>query len=91
MKASGIGAMVVDGAVELHRDLGCLPNFGEALMRDGITRIIHGTLDVDPPCLGASVRKEFIEPGGPPTRLHRVGDRGCSTDDAHHRMSKPGF
>ncbi|HOW66390.1 MAG TPA: GxxExxY protein [Candidatus Paceibacterota bacterium] len=43
--------------------LGYLLNFGEALMRDGITRIIHGYLDSDPPCLGASVREEFIEPG----------------------------
>jgi GxxExxY protein len=42
--------------------LGYLLNFGEALMRDGITRIIHGTLDPDPPCLGASVREQFIEP-----------------------------
>ena len=61
-------------AVELHRDLvivelkltglklGYLLNFGEALMRDGITRIIHGNLDPDPPCLGASVRGQFIEP-----------------------------
>ena len=42
--------------------LGYLLNFGEALMRDGITRIIHGNLDADPPCLGASVREQFIEP-----------------------------
>jgi hypothetical protein len=41
--------------------LGYLLNFGEALMRDGITRIIHGTLEPDPPCLGASVREQFIE------------------------------
>jgi hypothetical protein len=46
--------------------LGCLLNFGEALMRDGITRIIHGNLDPDPPCLGASVREIFIESGGSP-------------------------
>ena len=46
--------------------LGYLLNFGEALMRDGITRIIHGTLDPEPPCLGASVREEFVEPAGPP-------------------------
>jgi GxxExxY protein len=45
---------------------GYLLNFGEALMRDGITRIIHGNLDSDPPCLGASVREKFIGPGGPP-------------------------
>ena len=42
--------------------LGCLLNFEEELMRDGITRIIHGNLDPDPPCLGASVREPFIEP-----------------------------
>jgi GxxExxY protein len=42
--------------------LGYLLNFGEALMRDGITRIIHGTLDPNPPCLCASVREESIEP-----------------------------
>jgi GxxExxY protein len=42
--------------------LGYLLNFGEALMRDGITRTINGYLDSEPPCLGASVREEFIEP-----------------------------
>jgi GxxExxY protein len=36
--------------------LGYLLNFGEALMRDGITRIINGTLDASP-CLRASVRE----------------------------------
>jgi hypothetical protein len=36
-------------------------NVGEALMRDGITRIIHRHLNQDPPCLGASVRDEFVE------------------------------
>jgi hypothetical protein len=41
--------------------LGYLLNFGEALMRDGITRIIHGNLDPDPPCLCASVREQSIE------------------------------
>jgi len=41
-------------------------NFGEALMWDRITRIIHGYLDHDPPCLGASMRDSFIEPGGAP-------------------------
>ena len=35
--------------------LGYLLNFGEALMRDGITRIIKGFLDAAPPCLRASV------------------------------------
>jgi len=38
-----------------------LLNFGEALMRGGITRTIDGYLDSDPPCLGASVREKCIE------------------------------
>ena len=49
--------------------LGYLLNFGEALMRDGITRIIWGNLDPNPPCLGVSVREEFIEPDGPPNAV----------------------
>ena len=66
MNENAIGTIVVDCAVELHRDLrpGLL-NFGEALMRDGITRIVHGNLGPEPPCLGASVREAFIEPDGP--------------------------
>ena len=36
--------------------LGYLLNFGEALMRDGITRTIKGTLDLTPLRLRASVR-----------------------------------
>ena len=68
MNENTIGAIVVDYAVEPHRDWG--PGrletvdevtFGEASMRDGITRVDHGNLDPDPPCLGASVREEFIE------------------------------
>lgn len=35
-------------------------------MRDGITRIIRGNLDLDPPCFSASVREECIGPGDPP-------------------------
>jgi len=35
-------------------------NFGEALMREGITRTMNGCLDSEPPCPGASVRKEVI-------------------------------
>ena len=31
--------------------LGFLLNFGEALMRDGITRTINGNLDSEPPSL----------------------------------------
>lgn len=37
--------------------LGYLLNFGEALMRDGITRTINGSLNSTPPCLRASVRE----------------------------------
>lgn len=36
--------------------LGYLLNFGEALMRDGITRVINGSLDSSSPRLRASVR-----------------------------------
>ena len=50
-----------------------LLNFGEALMRDGITRTINGHLDSDPLCLGASVREEFIEPSAGPNALPRIG------------------
>ena len=57
-KKNLIGTSVVDFAVELHR---ILVDFGEALMRDWITRIIHGNLDPDPPCLGASVREGIID------------------------------
>ena len=46
--------------------LGYLLNFGAVLMRDGITRIIHGNLDPEPPCLRASVREISIEPPDPP-------------------------
>lgn len=53
--------------------LGYLLNFGEALMRDGITRTINGHLDSDPLCLGASVREEFIEPSAGPNALPRIG------------------
>ena len=38
--------------------LGYLLNFGEALLRDGITRTINGNLDSEPSCLGASVREK---------------------------------
>ena len=64
MKEKAIGTLVVDGAVESHRDLGAALNLGEALMRDGITRIIHGTLAADPPCRGAFGRK-LAESDGP--------------------------
>ncbi len=44
--------------------LGYLLNFGEALMRDGITRTINGSLDCNPPCLRVSVRGKSSEGGG---------------------------
>jgi GxxExxY protein len=44
--------------------LGYLLNFGEALMRDGITRTINGQLFTKPSCLCASVREKII-----PTRI----------------------
>ena len=48
--------------------LGYLLNFGEALMRDGIPRIIRGTLDPDPACL----RERRIY------RTKRFTDRGAA-------------
>jgi len=73
MNENGIGTIVIDCAVELHRDLVIVELkltglklgyllIGEASMREGITRIIHGNLDPDPPCLSASVTEPFIEP-----------------------------
>lgn len=66
--------------------LGYLLNFGEALMRDGITRVIHGNLDPDPPCLGASVRasETRLMKGPPATARFRdpsigSGQTDCST------------
>ncbi|MCF7765511.1 MAG: GxxExxY protein [Verrucomicrobia bacterium] len=50
--------------------LGYLLNFGEALMRDGITRIIHGNLDPDPPCLRASLREKFRDRRPPQNTEH---------------------
>ncbi len=43
--------------------LGYLLNFGEALMRDGITRTINGSLDSTPLCLRASVREKSSAKG----------------------------
>jgi GxxExxY protein len=43
--------------------LGYLLNFGEALMRDGITRTINGSLDLTPLSLRASVREKGLEEG----------------------------
>ena len=48
MNENEIGVIVVDCAVKIHRltgmKLGYLLNFGEALMKNGITRTIHGQL-----------------------------------------------
>jgi len=49
--------------------LGYLLNFGEALMRDGITRTINGSLDPTPLRLRASVREKSSEKGF--SRRHR--------------------
>jgi GxxExxY protein len=43
--------------------LGYLLNFGEALMRDGITRTINGSLDLNPLSLRASVREKGLKEG----------------------------
>jgi GxxExxY protein len=43
--------------------LGYLLNFGEALMRDGITRTINGSLDSTPLRPRASVREKGMEEG----------------------------
>ncbi len=43
--------------------LGYLLNFGEALMRDGITRTINGSLDLTPLRLRASVREKNLAEG----------------------------
>jgi hypothetical protein len=42
-------------------------------MRDGITPIIHGYLDQDPPCLGASVRAETFPGDGEEGLVVRQG------------------
>ena len=45
MEENEIGTVIVDCAIHLHRvlDPGLL-NFGEALMKNGITRTINGTI-----------------------------------------------
>jgi len=78
MKENAIGTMVVDGAVELHRDLGAALNLGEALMRDGITRIIHGTLDADPPSRDAFGGK-VAESDGPTKGAGAPGKTGLKS------------
>ena len=45
MNENEIARTVVDCAVNLHMELGLLLNFGEALMKDGISRIIDGTIE----------------------------------------------
>jgi len=48
MKENATWAIVIECAVELNQDL------------HRITRIIHGNLDAEPPCLSASVKHEVI-------------------------------
>ena len=57
MRGNETGTPVVDGAMELHCNLG--PDW----MRDGIAGAVNGRLGSDPPRLGASVREGSIEPG----------------------------
>ncbi len=52
--------------------LGYLLNFGEALMRDGITRTINGTLDLTPLRLRASVRDNGSDGSHRDTKARRV-------------------
>lgn len=49
MNENEISKTVVDCALRIHKELGGLKlglliNFGEALMKDGITRLINGQL-----------------------------------------------
>jgi hypothetical protein len=79
MKENEIGAMIVDCAVQLHRNLG--PGLLETVYEVTLARALEhrglrverqvsvaieyeGYLDSEPPCLGGSVRGEFIEPDG---------------------------
>ena len=42
MTENEIGTIGVDSAIAVHRELGYLLNFGEALMKAGITRYVNG-------------------------------------------------
>ena len=42
MTENDIGTIVVDCAITIHRELGYLLNFGEVLMKAGITRCVNG-------------------------------------------------
>ncbi|HWQ90914.1 MAG TPA: GxxExxY protein [Clostridia bacterium] len=62
MNENQTGTIIVDCAVEWHRNLG--PGLLETvyevtLARAGLTRTINGCLDSEPPCLGASVEKKI--------------------------------
>jgi len=48
MTENEIGRIVVDSAVAVHRALGVLLNFDEALMKDGITRAVNGLEEEKP-------------------------------------------
>ena len=67
MEENGTGTVIVDRGVPVHQALGpglpetmredFLLTFGEALMRNGMARIINGDFHTSfPPCLRASVR-----------------------------------
>jgi hypothetical protein len=62
VKDNGIGKQWLTDLRLAGPRLGYLLNFGEELMRDGITRTINGFLNSGPPCLGASGREKTIEP-----------------------------
>ncbi len=42
MNENDIGRIVVDCAVHMHMELGYLLNFGEELMKNGVSRILNG-------------------------------------------------
>jgi hypothetical protein len=58
MTENEIGKIVVDTGLGVHRDLGpFLLNFGEALMKRGITRAVNG-LDDSQPLVGLPTWRE---------------------------------
>jgi hypothetical protein len=84
MKENEIGTIIVNCAVQLHRNLGpglletvyevtlarALEHRGLRVERQGSVAIEYeGYLDSEPPCLRGSVRRDFIEPAG--ARRHR--------------------
>jgi len=45
MNENEIGSIIVATAVNLHKNLGFILNFGSAFMKDGIIRIVNGLSD----------------------------------------------